>query len=107
MSLLERPEDQQTPSVHVDDFILDNTLSVTYTTKGTEIVLKDRTEFYASGSSRCSYGLIIIPDPLGWKSGRIRNICDTFAEKDIFCVIPNFHSRGIVGHSKCNPVYLV
>eukprot|EP00599_Poterioochromonas_sp_BG-1_P005519 CAMPEP_0173140414 /NCGR_PEP_ID=MMETSP1105-20130129/4875_1 /TAXON_ID=2985 /ORGANISM="Ochromonas sp., Strain BG-1" /LENGTH=362 /DNA_ID=CAMNT_0014053403 /DNA_START=1887 /DNA_END=2972 /DNA_ORIENTATION=+ len=100
MARLERPADSQTPSIHVDDYILDHTFSVKYTAKGTEIKLKDRTEFYAAGSSRSSYGLIIIPDALGWNAGRIRNICDIFGEKDIFSIVPNFHSRGVEGHTQ-------
>jgi hypothetical protein len=80
---------------------VDPYLSMTsYQTKGSALKLQDNTEFYASGSPKSKNGIIIIPDFYGWNGGRVRNICDFFGDNDIFCVIPNFSSRGVEGESK-------
>lgn len=73
---------------------------VHYQTKGTNLKLKDHTEFYASGTTQSKHGVIIIPDTWGWNTGRIRNICDFFGDQNTFAVVPNFSSKGIEGERK-------
>lgn len=73
---------------------------VQYQPKGTNLKLKDHTEFYASGSTKSKHGVIIIPDTWGWNTGRVRNICDFFGDHDTFAVVPNFSSKGIEGERK-------
>jgi hypothetical protein len=88
---------------------VDPYLSITnYQSKGSELRLKDNTEFYVSGSVKSKKGIIMISDIYGWNGGRVRNICDFFGDNGTFCVIPNFLSfeegvkgvKGVKGESK-------
>lgn len=89
---------QQQPSHHLNTEAYLNI--VQYQPKGTNLKLKDHTEFYASGSTKSKHGVIIIPDTWGWNTGRVRNICDFFGDHDTFAVVPNFSSKGIEGERK-------
>mmetsp|Transcript_30222 Transcript_30222/g.32936 ORF Transcript_30222/g.32936 Transcript_30222/m.32936 type:complete len:125 (-) Transcript_30222:1513-1887(-) len=97
--LLHRPLRMSTTSsqaLNVDQY-----LSITsYTTHGHELKLHDHTQVYASGKPQCKNGVIVIPDTLGWNTGRVRNLCDFFGDNDLFAVIPNFSSKGVEGQSK-------
>lgn len=71
-------------------------LSNDYIPQGAELKLPDNTEFYFNGSSRTKHGVILISDTneaSGWKTGRIRNICDYFCDRGFYCVIPNLHTQ--------------
>lgn len=82
--------------MNVDQYLNINT----YTQHGHELKLNDGTQVYATGKSKCKNGVIVIPDMLGWNTGRVRNLCDFFGDHDCLSVIPNFSSKGIEGHSK-------
>lgn len=60
---------------------------------GKIIELNDKTKFYATGNEvNAKYGLVVIPDTMGWNSGRIRNIGDYFGANGFFVVIPKLSS---------------
>jgi hypothetical protein len=89
------PQQTQQRNLNVDHY-----LDPYYQPKGSTLKLKDHTEFYASGSPGCKKGVIIIPDTLGWNTGRVRNICDFFGDNDCYAVIPELskhttHAGGI------------
>ena len=67
----------------------DKFLASDYKPIGNVFKLKDNTEFYSAGTARGKNGVIIIPDTLGWNSGRIRNIADFLAENGCIAIIPN------------------
>ena len=47
----------------------------------------------------CKEGLIIIPDVIGWKSGRIRHLCDYFgSSKSMLAIVPNFRFHNKEGN---------
>lgn len=89
------PQQTQQRNLNVDHY-----LDPYYQPKGSTLKLKDHTEFYASGSPGCKKGVIIIPDTLGWNTGRVRNICDFFGDNDCYAVIPELskhttHAGGV------------
>lgn len=63
-------------------------LSPDYDHRGNLLRLKDNTEFYACGDASRKQGVILIPDMLGWNTGRIRNIADFFASQGCLAAIP-------------------
>ncbi len=63
-------------------------LSPDYDHRGNLFRLKDNTEFYACGDAASKNGVILIPDLLGWNTGRIRNIADFFASQGCLSAIP-------------------
>lgn len=68
---------------------------------GKIVKLNDKTEFYATGNEvNAKYGLIIIPDTMGWNSGRIRNIGDYFGANGFFVTIPKLSSSPTEGEGK-------
>lgn len=72
-------------------------LSADYTPVGSVLKLKDDTEFYCTGTSNGKRGVIMIPDTLGWNSGRIRNMADFFGENNCLVAIPK-----LMGSSKAS-----
>lgn len=69
---------------------IDRIVAPDYNTVGNILILKDDTEFYATGTARGKRGVILISDILGWNSGRIRNIADFSSETTI--VWPSFQN---------------
>lgn len=72
-------------------------LSASYVPKGLEAKLDDHTEYYGVGKLSSRFALIMIPDMLGWKSGRIRNIADYFGSNGLYVVIPKLSGSIIEG----------
>jgi hypothetical protein len=81
--------------VNVDKF-----LEHSYHSSGSILRLQDHTECYAVGNPRCKNGVVMIPDTMGWNSGRIRNIADFFAENGFFVVIPKLSGSTTEGEGK-------
>jgi dienelactone hydrolase len=75
-------------------------LDQNYHPTGSILRLQDHTEFYATGNPRSKQGVVMIPDTLGWNSGRIRNIADYFGENGFFVVIPKLSGSTTEGESK-------
>lgn len=85
---------------------VDHYLDPYYQPKGSTLKLKDHTEFYASGSPGCKRGVIIIPDTLGWNTGRVRNICDFFGDHDCYAVIPELSKQTTHGGGKSTIIWI-
>jgi hypothetical protein len=83
MSFEESTQSREPPSLKLDNFLDPN-----YGHRGCILQLHDHTEFYSVGNATHKQGVIIVPDTLGWNSGRIRNIADFFAEQGSMVVIP-------------------
>ena len=81
-------------SVEVDNFLTDDVF--TYKFKGEEVKVGGGLDCYISCCESESKqddrnGLILISDTVGWKSGRIRHICDYFGEVFGMSAVTNFH----------------
>ncbi len=76
-------EERDPQSLKIDTFLDPN-----YGHRGSILQLHDHTEFYSVGSAQSKQGIIVVPDTLGWNSGRIRNIADFFAQNGSLAVIP-------------------
>jgi hypothetical protein len=81
--------------------------AVDYQTKGDIVKLPDKTELYASGNPKSKNGVLLIPDFLGWYTGRVRNVCDFFGDNSMYAVIPNFGSHGNVAFTICFVYFLM
>jgi hypothetical protein len=79
---------KQTSQLNYDRF-----LTYDYRPIGSELKLKDNTEFYGVGSPRSKKGVIILPDLWGWNAGRIRNIADFLATQDCYVALPGLLGR--------------
>jgi len=79
-------------------------LSPHYQPCGSILKLPNHSEFYFVGEGSLKQGLIIIPDMMGWNSGRIRHYADYFAATGIYTVIPKLSShekQQDTGASRC------
>lgn len=81
---------------------MDKFLEHSYHPTGSILRLQDHTEFYAVGNPRSKNGVVMIPDTMGWNSGRIRNIADFFGENGFFVVIPKLSGSTTEGENKGN-----
>merc|ERR1719181_1187625 len=71
-----------------------------YTPKGSESMLGDL-KIYAAGQPG-SKGIIVMPEVFGW-NGRLKGICDTFADQGFYVIMPDCH-RGDTATGKADVI---
>ena len=87
-------------STDLNDYLSDNFINPKK--RGSKRLLNSQTQFYVSGPRETNFGLILLPDVLGWTSGRIRPLCDYFGcAKQFLSVVPNLKSSNASGQGMC------